>query len=241
METMKEFFKGFVPVRNGMGFMQTVLDQYSRSFVRYASWMDDPVLEIGAAYGIAARAVLKKGAILVANDISAEHLDVLYQSIPHDHRDRLQLSIGSFPDDLNFPRNSFGAILASRVLHFLDGPALERGVKKLFSWLKPGGKFFMTVISPDCNFFESFRETYEKRKQQQDPWPGYIEDITHYIPVLWSCFFPFQLHTLDEDILKKLFLRHGFQIEKASSFTFPINKKMGSSGRDFVGLIALKP
>ena len=43
-----------IPTLNKQGFMTTILDPYTNTFIRSLSNNSDPVLEIGAAYGIAA-------------------------------------------------------------------------------------------------------------------------------------------------------------------------------------------
>lgn len=71
-------FEGkFINTLNGMGAMTTNLDPFSEAFVEFSGSCDFPVLEIGAAYGIATTAALSKGASVIANDLDQQHLEYL--------------------------------------------------------------------------------------------------------------------------------------------------------------------
>ena len=60
---------------NRLGRTGTTLNEINEAFVAFAATADGPVLDIGCAYGIAARAALAAGATVVANDVGLDHLD----------------------------------------------------------------------------------------------------------------------------------------------------------------------
>jgi len=140
-----------IPTLNQTGYMKFELEYFSQSFIDYATESKKPVLEIGTAYGWLTHKVLETGSTVVASDICKEHLEVLLKDTKKEHLDRLYIYQGAFPDQFSFPKESFDAILASRVLHFLDGETLERGLDKIYDWLTPGGKF----IATNCSMFHS--------------------------------------------------------------------------------------
>src|SRR5262249_12369999 len=154
---------------------------------------------------------LAAGAQVIANDISRGELAALEARVPESQRPRLTLLPGRFPDELHFPTDSLAAAEASHVLHFLDGPALERGCRKLFAWLAPGGKVFVVCFTPYHQFMKSFIPVYEERLRRGDRWPGYVEDSTAF--VLRQHLLPRQVHLMDEQVLSRVFAQAGFTIE----------------------------
>jgi 2-polyprenyl-3-methyl-5-hydroxy-6-metoxy-1,4-benzoquinol methylase len=91
-----------------------------------------PVLDIGCAYGMASLPALKKGAVVIANDLDERHLQLLKSQAPVSSLERLQLKPGRMPDDLDFPEGNLGAVLASRVLNFIHPDKLEESFHKIF-------------------------------------------------------------------------------------------------------------
>ncbi len=66
-----------IPTLNQYGYMKFEFEHYTESFVQHAKIATKPVLEIGTAYGWVAHKVLETGAMMVACDLSNEHLEVL--------------------------------------------------------------------------------------------------------------------------------------------------------------------
>jgi len=232
---------GFVQTLNQMGYMTSSLDPFSREFVQYAATVQDQVLEIGAAYGVATLEALKLGATIIANDLDERHLEVLRNRAPESLRTNLSLLPGRFPTDLEITSESISAILISRVLHFFDGPTLIASAAELFRYLKPGGKLFIVADTPYLKPFESFLPTYFERKARQIPWPGFIENlrdrVTHRAGQLPDFF-----HALDPEVLSQLLENAGFKIEKVEIFSqsqYPLDIQL--DGREGVGCIAVKP
>jgi polyketide synthase PksL len=232
---------GFVVTLNKMGWMTSSLDRFSRAFVDEAAAASAPSLDVGAAYGVATLAALARGARVIANDLDARHLDILAARVPAEARDRLTLAPGAFPDGIELPPASVGAALASRVLHFLDGPAIERGAARLFSWLEPGGRVFVTAETPWLGNMRAFASIYEARRAAGERWPGQLDDVQKVAPERGRDM-PARMHFLDPEVLARTFTEAGFTVEEAATFArpeFPDDVRL--DGRESVGLIARRP
>lgn len=232
---------GFVRTLNKMGYMTSSLDPFSQAFVNFAPNAPGACLDVGAAYGVASLAALSKGASVIANDLDERHLFILRNRAAASLRDRLTLAPGAFPDEIDFAPGSLGAVLICRVLHFFDGPTIERSTRRLFQWLAHRGQVFVIAETPYLNNFQAFIPIYKARKQAGDPWPGLITDVMAVAPDRGQ-FLPPQIHFMDTDVLTRVFSQAGFRIERASTLArsdFP--KDLQLDGRESVGLIAVKP
>lgn len=231
---------GFVKTLNNMGYMTSGLDAYSQAFADFAPGAPGPALDIGAAYGVASLAALRKGARVIANDIDDRHLEILRGRVrPHLHS-RLTLMPGSFPDGIAFPPGSLGAVLICRVMHFFDGPAIERAAAQALRWLAPGGKVFVVGETPFIGTAKAFFPTYEARLKAGDPWPGIVENVGAHDPKRAGNL-PSRMHLLDEGTLRRVFTQAGFVIEKLGTFARPeFPPDIQLDGRESVGLIARK-
>ena len=130
----------------GGGFMLLDIDSFSKRFIDLAKTSTDPLLEIGTAYGISTISALENSTCpIIANDISEENLLILRKRAKMQDLHRLYLNLGCFPDDLHFSSNSLGAVLICRVAHFFTGDVIEQGLKKIYDWLIPGGKLFLSL------------------------------------------------------------------------------------------------
>lgn len=232
---------GFIPTLNNMGFMTTSLDPFSQKIVEFAALGPGPFLEIGAAYGIACHEALKRGATVIANDIDGHHLKILSNNAPKNFRQHLSLKAGAFPDGIDFQPASLGSVLICRVLHFFDGPTIERCFKKLFAWLAPGGKLCVVVETPYLGNWSKFLPIYERRKKAGESWPGWVEDIAQYEDGGFLKNLPPVMHLLDLDIMERVAIAAGFVIEKQGYINrrnFPSFIRL--DGRESMGLIARK-
>ncbi|PCJ28929.1 MAG: hypothetical protein COA94_03345 [Rickettsiales bacterium] len=230
--------KDEIPTLNRMGYMKTAVDSYSQEFIDYASKSDLPVLEIGCAYGFVAGRVLENGGNIIATDLSAEHLAILLKKTNQEHLERLHLYEGSFPDNVDFPKKSVGAILISRVLHFLRGEVVEEGLDKMHGWLSDGGKLYFTAVSPyHVAFKEKFLPSFQERSRAGDKWPGVIENLWEIAPQHKEYVHEF-LNIFDIPQLEGLLPKHGFTLDRISLFDFP--NDTDSAGKGHVGFAATK-
>ena len=231
---------GLVRTLNSMGTMTAAPDIFSRAYIEFAPKAPGRSLEIGAAYGVATLPALRSGASVIANDIDERHLRILYDRVPAEHRARLELAAGEFPYKPDFPAGTLGAVLICRVLHFFDGPRIERAAAKVLNWLAPGGKVFVVAETPYIGTARAFFPTYESRQKAGAPWPGVVQNVAAHDPGRAGSL-PSLFHLLDERVLGRVFTAAGFEIERAELFArpdYPADIRL--DGRESVGLIAVK-
>lgn len=225
---------------NKQGYMLTSLHEYSQKFIDFAPIAPGPVLDIGAAYGVASIPALQAGAHVIANDIDIRHLNILEQNAPEPFLKRLELRVGKIPGEVSFPENSLGAVLASGVLHFLPGDEMVDAINQIYRWLKPGGKFFFASSTPYANLYKKFMPLYLQRKKSGQRWPGMIENTSLYAPNI-AHEIPEFVNLLDLDIIEPILLNSGFTIEKISFFNISkIANDINSEGNGVLGAIVRK-
>lgn len=232
---------GFIRTLNNMGYMTSSLDPYSKAFIDFLSVAPGPAIDVGAAYGVATLEALATGANVIANDIDVRHLEILKSRVPLEQRARLRLLPGAFPDELNVGTETLGAALIARVLHFFDGPSIERSAVKVFQWLAPRGRVFVVAETPYLKNWSAFIPRYEARKAAGESWPGFNDDFSG-IETERAKFLPGQIHHLDPDVLRRVFSNTGFTVLDVATFPRPeFPEDMRLDGRESVGLIAEKP
>jgi len=228
---------GFVRTLNNMGYMTSSLDPCSEAFVQFAPVGPGPALDIGAAYGVATLAALARGARVIANDLDARHLDILASRTQAEHRTRLALMPGAFPDELSVTEPC-GSILIARVLHFFNPQQLRTSFATAASWLAPGGKLFIITETPYLKNFATFTPVYEQRRAAGEEWPGLISDVAAFAPER-AKFLPPLMHFLDPDVLRREATRAGLIVESCEFINrtdFPEDIRL--DGRESVGLVA---
>ncbi len=242
-QPLKEKKGSLVTTLNKMGYMTLSLDPYSEEFTDHAATLlpSTPSLEIGAAYGIATLPALEKGATIIANDLSYQHLKILHANTPSHLRQNLTLMPGRFPYEVTLAPQSLGAVLSSRVIHFFSPQEVEDSLKLIFNSLVPFGKLFIISETPYLRDYKEFIPVFEKRKRQKNKWPGLIEDIGLYQPKKMQNI-PKQLHFFDADTLSAVVSNHGFIVEKVSMFErSDYSPDLRLDGRESVGIVAYKP
>lgn len=232
-----------VSTLNKKGFTYS-LTSIGNAFIEHASTADKPVVDVGAAYGVATLPVLLRGGKAIAVDISADHLTSITNSIDPSLQGNLTTIQARFPD-FDLPDNSVSAVYLSQVLPFLSGDEIEEGFRKVFRWLIPDGKIFIVSFTPFISHVQSYIPEYLNRKKQGIRWAGFISDLSRY------CNHPEMLHNLpnqlnhvDADDLRWALEKAGFQTEDARYFgeeegELPLGIRM--DGRERVGVIARKP
>ena len=228
---------GLIPTLNKTGWMTEKLDAYSTDFAQYAGTVDGEVLDMGCAYGVATLSALDHGARVMASDIEPKHLEILTKRIPPAQQKRLRTHVARLPD-CDFPTGSFGAILAARVLHFLDGRQIETTVEKMFDWLAPGGRLYLVTDSPYTGPWYTHAKIYEQKKAAGDPWPGFVSDYRALLPDSTDPEgHPNFINPLDPDILTRVCSEAGFDIISAE---FLSGSTPRAKGNEHAGIIARK-
>lgn len=234
------FVKSLIPTLNNMGFMLKELDPYSELFIDYIGNTKGHALDMGCAYGMATNAALQRGARITACDMEPGHLEILEDRCPDEYKDRLTCVVGVMPG-IDFPEESFDAILCSRVIHFFKEDDVRTCLTKMHSWLKPGAKLFMVADTPYSGPWKELSHEYEERKRNGHPWPGLIEDCVAVFPRPGydASTLPEFLNFMDPDILTREFERIGFTVERASFADSdqddPLNAGAGASHAGIVG------
>ena len=227
-----------VPTLNKQGWMLTILDSYTQAFVDFSAGCSLPVIDIGAAYGVASIPALEKGAQVIAIDIDERHLEILRGNAPKNAN--LITKCAEVPEGLDFEDGSIGAVLAARVLHFLEPPRFQEALAKIHRWLAPGGKLFLTAESPYLGIFSAFTPIYEERRAAGDLWAGLMTEPERYAP-LRSPQLPSFVLLLDPDVLRREAVRASFKVERCDFIPRPdYLPESRRDGRESVGLIAVK-
>ncbi len=225
-----------------MGWASEALNVIGERFVHFSAGCGEaPVLDIGAAYGVASLAALRAGARVIASDIDPEHLRILESRAEPEDRQRLRLKAGRFPRDLAFDPESLGAVLASNVLHFLTGKQLETGLRLIAGWLGPGGKLFVHASTPYQAPFAAFVPEYERRLASGLRWPGWIEKTGAWSRHRKLSVMPASIHLLDDMVLRRAVQSVGLEVEE--SFLYrraDLGHGLAMDGRESVGLVARK-
>lgn len=230
------------PTLNLMGFMTSWIDPYTEAFIKFALFAPGPSLDIGASYGIATLAALETGADVIACDPDKRHLEICHQRTPFNQRNRLRLLEGSLPHQINLKESSVGAILCSRVLHFLTGEEIEESIFNMFRWLCPGGRIYLIADTPYNGLLKSFLPIYKQKKIDDHLWPGLIDNFPQFMPSELAPNLPRFFHTLDPDILARVCNQAGLTVEQ-QGFIARIDylPDAQDDGREGVGIIAYKP
>ncbi|MBE2179552.1 MAG: class I SAM-dependent methyltransferase [Chthoniobacterales bacterium] len=231
---------GLIPTDDAMGIMTRELSPAAEAFVADAASAKLPLLDVGAAYGNATLPALAAGATVLACDLSASELAVLAASAPESHRRHLVLLPAGFPDGFTVGDGSLAAVLAAQVLHFFDGPAVERAFAAAHRWLAPGGAFHVLVMTPSLSYYSKLRGAYEKRAAAGERWPGIFDPRIVASPE-WRDRLPKMVHLFERDILRRCAEEAGFTVEKLDYFcfrNFPAIHR--TDGREYLTLAARK-
>ncbi|NRB11045.1 MAG: class I SAM-dependent methyltransferase [Rickettsiaceae bacterium] len=236
--TMPNQVKDEIPTMNKFGFMKFEFEEYNKSFINYASNISKPALEIGSAYGWLAKKALEKDINYIASDVSTDHLEILLKNAPKDKLNNLSIYPSEFPKEINFPQKSIGAVFVGRVLHFLTGELIEKGLEKIHNWLDDDGKLFCT----NCSIYHytvknEIISSYNKKFAEGVKWPGILHNLKEAAPMNADYVDNF-LNVFDIPQLEALLPNFGFKIEKISLFDFPNDTDSGGKGH--IGFIARK-
>jgi SAM-dependent methyltransferase len=197
--------------------MSPRLDELSLQFAIHARTRG-LALDIGCGEGIATLAALARGARMVAVDPDAEQIQKLLTNVPVAQRGRLRPIVDQLPR-VDFKITKFAAVHAAHVLHLLDGPTIERSLRKFARWLQPDGRLFLSVLTPKGAFWEPFQSEYDRRRAAGVRWPGYMDhswrDAGHFLGDAPP------IHLLDEHVLSHELEAAGFVIEEKTTYPLP--------------------
>ncbi len=242
LQLPKGWINGLVPTMNNTGFMFEVLDDYAKDFISYSGSIEEPVLEMGCAYGIATIAALEAGATMHACDIDQRHLDILISRTPEALRSKLTTSIKKLPD-ADLKENHYGAILCSRVFHFLTGDDIDKSLANMYRWLKPGGKLYLIADTP-FGVWRNFIPVWEANHASNERWPGYMEPLLDFLPYkpTGEDKGPPFMNLMSPELLTRACEEAGFKKISADWIAredFSGRGKM--DGRENCGIVAIKP
>ncbi len=233
----KSPIEGMVPTMNNTGWMIETPDRVSLAFAEYAGTLETDSLDVGCAYGVATLKAVELGASVIACDIEPKHLQLLEQRVPPQFRDRVRTQVGALPD-VDFPMGCFGAVLASRVLHFLSPADVEETLAKAYGWLCPGGRLFLVADTPYSGPWKAKADEYEQRKAQGVEWPGLFHNYAQFLPADADPEeHPQFINVMDPEVLERVAGAAGFSIVEASWLR---SGTRWASDRDHAGLIAEK-
>jgi 2-polyprenyl-3-methyl-5-hydroxy-6-metoxy-1,4-benzoquinol methylase len=224
---------------NQYGYMKFEWDEFGKDFANITKLADKPVLEIGPAYGWVTHRILEMNKKIIALDVSKEHLEVLLREAPQDKLDKLFIYHASFPEDVDFPKNSLSAVLASRVFHFFTGETIKRGLDKIYDWLEPNGKFVCTNLSIyHYSVKNQWLAIFKDRERQGVQWAGEIKNQRKSSPI-HAPYVQDYLNVFDIKQWEDLLPEHGFKIEKIKLFDYPSD--IYSENREgHIGFVARK-
>ncbi|MCP3660133.1 MAG: class I SAM-dependent methyltransferase [Bacteroidetes bacterium] len=236
---MKVYDK-YILTLNKHGVTSKEPNEVTEAFINFA-FKDKALLEIGTAHGFGTINALQKNAKVIANDVCKEHLDILLQNCPNNLLKNLKCNLSRFPNELNIENATLDGILASEVFHFLKGEEIELGVKNIYNWLKYKGKVFISASTVYLKHKAELIPIYEQNKFNKLAWPGEIITNNYKNKHILLNNVPEFIHFLEEDILRNVFEKVGFEIEVCKTFTSRrILEEFRLDGRESLMLIASK-
>ncbi|MCH9612414.1 MAG: hypothetical protein S4CHLAM102_09040 [Chlamydiia bacterium] len=194
------------------------------------------VLEVGCAYGIKSSQIVQTGVFLVANDLDLGHLEKMEEAFSKWSQEdsdfnNVEYLPGNFAD---LPLSAVGeerfdAILCESVLHFMYPDEVARTLGLFYAALRPGGRVYITNLSPYVLYPETFREN----KARGMEWPGVFKDPKGICPVIYNI--------MDKEVLARELQRAGFHLVEMQYIQKPYPADpMQSSPPDWVTAIAEK-
>lgn len=242
LQPPKGWVDGMVPTMNGTGFMFERIDAYAEEFIEYSGSIDEEVLDMGCAYGVATIAALQAGAKVRACDLDKRHIEILESRVPKELRANLTCQQANLPD-VDLPADHFGAIFCSRVFHFLAGDDIDASARNMYRWMKPGGKLYVVADTP-YGIWRNFIPTWETNRDNGERWPGWMEPAVDYLPYKPSgrSEGPPFMNLQDPDLLARTCTEAGFSVQRATFIARPdFGEKGRMDGRENCGVLAIKP
>ena len=216
----------------------TKIDGIGQKFIDFSSKTNGWVLDVGSAFGLVALAALEKGAKVVCNDLSKDHLAFVESKATN--LDNLYLLCGDFLA-LEYEK-TFKAIHISRVIHFLEPKLVEKAFELFKKILDEDGKVFLTVETPYLKNWQSFIPVFEHQKAENIEYAGFIDEPNKYESSGYHENLPKHINFFDMTLLKQLADKHGYFVESIEYIDrkgcFPQDLLL--DGRESIGLIMAK-
>ena len=232
-----------IPTLDRQGWIWLYKDEITESYIDFGSATNGLMLEIGAGYGHIVLDVLKKGARVIAVDVSQGQLEIIKSRAAGDGLSGLEVIKAKFPEELDLPAESINGVLISRLFHFFSGERIRESLKKVRSWLRSGGKVFIVADSVYRTIFKELIPRYEKNVADGMEWPGWVENVRKFIPRgrLDPDTQPLAMNLTDPGIWRRELALAGFEVEVSSFFRYPADPDYARlDGREIVGAIGIK-
>ena len=200
-------------------------------------------LEIAAGYGHTVVSAFEHGARRIcANEVDAGQLAIIQSRTPSTYRDRLDCCLGAFPEAVDFGVSSLDCIYSARLFHFFEAERISSGLRKIHTWLRPGGELFLVNDAIYRTVFRPLIPLYEQRIAAGEVWPGYFADVRSCIPrELNPEQFPKAMNFLDPTVLERELSRAGFDVLATGFHPYTGSFEPGRlDGREIVGAVARK-
>ncbi len=233
---------GLVPTLNKYGYMSDfLLDPYSLDFLIFATETPKHILEIGAGFGKLSLEIINYGGSAVINDLDPRHIQAVEEKVQKQYRNKIDFVVGAFPLETNFRDNTFDAVFV-RVTQFLSGDLIEKGLLKIYKWLKPGGRIY--IVSPTIHMphvQKHVLESFKRRRKSGDNWPGSDIESRDVFPRQIAENMPSKVHLMDLDVLVKGVLRCGFEVLRVGYYDrFKRDRIEDIHERSGLGIIGVK-
>ena len=180
---------------------------------------------------------------MVVNDISQKQMEIFKSMLSETEKQRTKINLESFPTELKFQENSFDGILVSRLFHFFDGDTVIIALRKIYSWLKPGGKLFIICDSDKLGLTKFLPKDFKEKVKI--PWGGYANNLHELVGDKYRDSLPEIMHLFSPEVLKTVLEDINFNIEKIDYISrIGIYGEKGDrpilDGRESIGAIATK-
>ena len=229
---------------DGCGWALTTPSHVGRQLVASVA-PGDHVMEIGCAFGNVALPVLSAGASMLLVDACPSHLAAVRQSATEQGTVHLLEGerCGYFPEAVSEDTSlmgSFDFIFSSRVFHCGSPESFAMALETCYTLLKPGGTLMLETTGRDNDFYESLWPLFAERKEQNMPFPGFIEDSAVLMPEQ-AAHLPKEIIVMDTEELQQL-VEQNTLFEVTDCYKFLQNRFDEVEPLDsMVGLIARKP
>ncbi len=219
-------------------------DSYCREFINFAvNHNSGYVLEIAGAYGLISYIVSKLGGKIILNDMSKEHLDIFYSNIQENEKRNVIIKQGKFPDEVELSDSCLNAVLIANLFHFFRLEEIIIALEKVYKWLKPGGKVFITATSEKHGYTKFLPK--DKRDKMNIPGEGVFENAGDFLKNNIPYNRPQFHHWISPQTMEYVINKAGFYLEKTSYISWKgvfgeVGDPWIDDGREAVGAICSK-